>query len=158
VTRMVHAGLGKYLAENQAGKVPANPDGSVSLVFDRQYRVSCLTLAHGELLLEARIVQLPADTGDRRAAMEMLLQQAGSNLQSHSERIAFAPDGQMLVLQQIVPAQADRVQFGAMLDSFVNALAGWRRLAGVHEAVACQTIAYGFPGTLVRPGTALHGA
>jgi hypothetical protein len=37
----------------------------------------------------------------------------------------------MLVLQQIVPAQADRAQVGAVLDSFVNALAGWRRLAGV---------------------------
>jgi hypothetical protein len=131
VTGMCHEGLSRYLAEQKSGAVPRNVDGSITLIFDRQYRVTCLTLAHGDLLLEARILQLPADASSRRSTMEMLLGQAGSTLESHAERIAFAPGGQMLVLQQIVPAQADRAQVGAVLDSFVNALAGWRRLAGV---------------------------
>jgi Tir chaperone protein (CesT) family len=131
VTGALHVGLLGYLEEQKSGHVPRHHDGSLSLVFDSQYRVTCLTLAHGELLLESRIVPLPDDAVRRRSLLEMLLEQAGNRLEGHTERIAFAPGGQMLVLQQIVPARADRAQFGAMLDSFLNALAGWRRLAGV---------------------------
>jgi hypothetical protein len=131
VTSVIHAGLARYLADQKTSQVPRNPDGSVSLIFDGQYRVTCLPFPHGDLLLEARIVQLPVDVQSRRTAMELLLEQAGDMLVSHTERIAFAPGGQMLVLQQIVPTQADRAQFDSMLDRFVNALAGWRRLAGV---------------------------
>ena len=40
-------------------------------------------------------------------------------------------DRQMLLLQQTVPAQADKMDVESVLERFVNALAGWRRLAGV---------------------------
>lgn len=131
VEGVLHDGLRKYLAEFNTGGVPRNSDGSVSLIFDGQYRVTCLPLAYGDLLLEARILQLPDEARARRITMEALLEQAGSRLGKHTDRIAFAPGEQMLVLQQTVPAQADRAQFISVLDGFVNALAGWRRLAGV---------------------------
>ena len=128
---MLHAGFGAYLSELKSKHIPNNPDGSVSLIFDQQYRVTFLTLAHADLLLEARLCHLPDDTSSRRTIVEMLLEQAGSMLETHTEHIVVAPGGQTLLLQQIVPAHADRAQFSTMLDSFVNALAGWRRLAGV---------------------------
>jgi hypothetical protein len=131
VTAVVNASLCTFLAELRVSEPPQDSDGSYSLVFDSQYRVTFLALAHGDLLLESRIFQLPDEQHSRRATMQMLLEQAGSRLQSHSEWIAFAPGAQMLVLQQVVPAQADRAHFRALLDDFVNALAGWRRLAGV---------------------------
>lgn len=131
VTSVLHDGLARYLADQKSTQVPASQDGAFNLIFDNQYRVTCLPFLRGDLLLEARIVHLPADVYRRRTIIEMLLEQAGNRLDSHPERIVLSPGGQMLALQQVVPAQADRAQFGSMLDSFVNALAGWRRLAGV---------------------------
>ncbi len=131
VTAMLHENLRQYLAALKAGEPAQNADGSFSLIFDRQYRVTFLMLTHGDLLLDARVLQLPDEPHSRRTTLEMLLEQAGSRLEGHPEWIALAPGGQMLVLQQVVPAKADRAQFSASLDDFVNALAGWRRLVGV---------------------------
>lgn len=131
VKNMLHPALSRFLANQRAGEGNRNADGSVSIVFDGQYRVTCMAFAQGGLLLEARIFQLPAESSYRRSSIEMLLEQAGHRLKTYTEWLALASGGQMLMLQQVVPAQADSMQFSAMLDSFVNALAGWRRLAGV---------------------------
>nr|WP_314623059.1 CesT family type III secretion system chaperone [uncultured Noviherbaspirillum sp.] len=131
VTVMLHESLRQYLAALKAGEPAQNADGSFSLIFDSQYRVTFLTLAHGDLLLEARVFQLPDEPRSRRTTLEMLLAQAGSRLEGHPEWIALATGGRMLVLQQVLPAKTDRTQFSASLDDFVNALAGWRRLVGV---------------------------
>ncbi|SMP44880.1 CesT family type III secretion system chaperone [Noviherbaspirillum suwonense] len=131
VTSALHPELARYLAAEKADQASRSPDGSISMVFDAQYRVTCQVFAQGDLLLEARVLRLPDDEGSRTTTVEMLLEQAGQRLQDHAEWLALGSGGQILMLQQIVPAQADRIQFSNMLDSFVNALAGWRRLAGV---------------------------
>jgi hypothetical protein len=126
-----HPGLAAYLARNRIERGGTGGDGSVSLVFDRQYRVSCLPATAGDLLLEARLVELPPDPAVRLARLEALLEHAGQTLEQHAEGIALAPGGHMLVLQRTVPARADSKDFESMLESFVNTLANWRRLAGV---------------------------
>jgi hypothetical protein len=126
-----HPGLAAYLTRNRIERGKAGADGSVSLVFDRQYRVSCLPAPAGDLLLEARLVELPPDPAVRLARLEALLEHAGQALEQHAEGIALAPDGDMLVLQSTVPAQAASADLESMLEAFVNTLASWRRLAGV---------------------------
>lgn len=131
VARQLHRGLAAYLASRQADQPARNADGSVSLVFDGQYRITCLDNAGGGLLLEARIAELPLDANTRRALLEDLLERAGRQFERHTEWMTMTRDRQMLLLQQTVPAQAERTDVETVLERFVNTLAGWRRLAGV---------------------------
>lgn len=131
VTRQLHGGLTAYLASKQAGQPSRNADGSVSVVFDGQYRITCVGHASGGLLLEARVTELPADATARRSLIEDLLERAGRGFERHTEWLTMTRDRQMLLLQQTVPSQAGQMDFESILERYVNALAGWRRLAGV---------------------------
>ena len=126
-----HDGLSKYLAERQAGKGCVSPDGSITLVFDGRYRVACLGMSNGELLLEARVCELPAGAAPRSSLLEALLLQSGRALERHGEWMTMTPDRQTLVLQQTLPVLATVMDVEVRLENFINALANWRRLAGV---------------------------
>ena len=131
VARQLHGGLAAYLPSLQAVQPTREADGSVSLVFDSQYRITCRGNTSGGLLLEARIAELPLDANARRSLLLELLERAGRQFERHTEWMTMTRDRQILLLQQTVPARADRIDVESVLERFVNALAGWRRLAGV---------------------------
>lgn len=131
VSHCRHDGLARYLAERHVGDGYVSPDGSITMVFDGRYRVACLVLSNGELLLEARICDLAADAAARRSLLEELLLQTGRTLERHAEWMSITQDRQTLVLQQTLPAQAPLMDVERLLEDFINALANWRRLAGV---------------------------
>lgn len=131
VAQQLHGGFAAYLASRQADQPIRNADGSVSLVFDGQYRITCLGNASGGLLVEARVTELPLDANARRSLLEDLLERAGRRFERHTEWMTMTRDRQILLLQQTVPAQADKTDFESALERFINALAGWRTLAGV---------------------------
>ena len=131
VSHLRHEGLVKYLADSRGGDGSVSPDGSITMVFDGRYRVACLTLSNGELLLEARICDLPIEALPRRALLEELLVQTGRRLERDAEWMSITKDRQTLVLQKTLPAQASLMDVERLLENFINALANWRRMAGV---------------------------
>jgi hypothetical protein len=98
------------------------------LVFDDKYRVLCWPAPGGDMVLEARLTELPEDDALCESVMRNALQSACRRIHTHSDALVLSEMGNWLMLQQRVAAEAAADDFENELEAFVNAVAGWRQL------------------------------
>ena len=122
-----HAGLDAYLQRNGLSNGEARTDGATVLVFDERYRVYCRPAQQGDVVLEIRLTEMPDDERRGGDLLQQALEFMGERLDEASEAPALSEDGQVLLLQQRVPAHARIDDLERALESFINAVGTWRR-------------------------------
>lgn len=131
VAQSMHQGFADYLTRNNVGRNAGHDDGSFHLVFDNQYRVAFLTGSGGTLWLESRVCELPENPTERQALLMRLLERAGNEIFLQTACLTLPKVGNLLIVQQLVPAEAGVQEFMRFLENFLNLLASYRSLAGV---------------------------
>ncbi|WP_302174049.1 hypothetical protein [uncultured Hydrogenophaga sp.] len=133
-----HPALNAYLQRLQP-RLPAaradRPGGTVVLVFREGLRVTFHPVGRGDLVLEARIMDLsersPADVG---ALCKRALELAGQRPWHHVDGMAVSPDGSALQLHLWVPADCSVQGLEQQVDDFLSALTSWRSAMGLESA------------------------
>ena len=124
----IHNGLAGYLYRQGLRQQAERVDGAVVLVFDRRYRVFCRPAAHGDLVLECRVVDLPGDAREADDMIRECLFASWVRMREHPDIPALSEDGMSIVVQLSVPSDSTINEFERALESYVNSLADWRRI------------------------------
>ncbi|MFC4160039.1 CesT family type III secretion system chaperone [Chitinimonas lacunae] len=114
------------LASKYALDADLRRDGRLTLTIDGVHRVHCLAASGGSLLLEARVCRIPADPLRRREALERAMKVAGARVQGQRDGVALNAEGDSLLLQQTLAADADLYALENELGEFVNSLVVWK--------------------------------
>lgn len=101
-------------------------DGRLTLTIDGSHRVHCLGAPGGELLLEARVCSLPEEPRRRREVLDRTMALSGARVQNQRDGVALNADGDLLMLQQTVAADANLLALESDLGDFVNSLVAWK--------------------------------
>lgn len=122
----IHAGLARYLASRQVADLGPDDEGTIVLNLDSALRIHCRPLAQGELLLDARLVGLPANTVEREAMIMSAMQLAVARLHDHPDVLVMPENGRSLRLQRRAGADASSIEIEACLGEFADAMEVWR--------------------------------
>jgi hypothetical protein len=123
-----HAGLSGYMMRNQIVPEAARSDGALVLMFDKKYRVYCRPAPRGDLVLEARLIEMPDEPAKTDALIKQALQVAGGRLYTDADALVLSDDESKLFLQQRIAADSSTDEFEIGLEQFVNAVAVWRQV------------------------------
>ena len=126
-TILSHAGLAAYCARNPADGERERHGDSISWIFDGEYRISCELASGGDLLLEARVIELPQDQRLADETLAEAMQCLAFRVHEHAEALVLSENEDILLIQQTVAADADVDAFESSLERFINALANWRQ-------------------------------
>lgn len=125
------AALSGFLDRCQLSLGEERVDGAVVLTLDKEYRVYCRPAPYGDLVMESRLLDLPAVPADREAVLRECATISWLRMQAHADIPVVSPDGGHLLLQQRFPADASVDEFERSLENFVHAIGEWRRLMKV---------------------------
>ncbi len=124
----VHNGLAGYLSRNGMRQQAERVDGAVVLVFDKRYRVFCRPAPHGDVVLESRIVELPAGASEADSLIRECLFASWVRMRDFPDIPALSEDGLAIVIQLRIPSDANVSEFEAALEVYLNSLSDWRRI------------------------------
>jgi len=121
-----HAGLAGYLLRARIAPGPARPDGAVALVFDGSSRVLLHTCRRGELTAESELCLLAGNRDADDGVMLDALRAAASRSAHESARLVLSAQGDCMLLQDTIPADASADQFENLLARFLGSVNAWR--------------------------------
>lgn len=127
----IHNGLAGYLSRQGLRQQAERVDGALVLVFDRRYRVYCWQASHGDLVLECRVADLPADSREAEGVIRECLFASWVRMQEFSDIPTLSEDGTSIVVQLRIASDATITEFEQALEAYVNSLADWRRILRV---------------------------
>ncbi|MGI4847204.1 MAG: CesT family type III secretion system chaperone [Janthinobacterium lividum] len=121
-----HVGLAAYLERNHIQADNERSDGALVVVYDRQYRAYFHPAQHGDIVIEARLMVLPAAAANAAQTLEEAMRLALDDWRESAETLALAADERTLLQQRRVFEYATVMEFEQALEDFLNALVGWR--------------------------------
>ena len=124
----LHNGFAGYLARHRLQSDIERVDGAVVLLFDRRYRVFCRPAPHGDLVLESRVIEVPAEIDAADILIQECLLASWVRLPDFPDVPALSDDGLAIVIQQRIPSDASVNEVESALENYVNALSDWRRI------------------------------
>lgn len=124
----LHAGLAGFLERQQMVPQKERVDGAVVVTLDGRYRVFCRPAPHGDLVLESRLLDLPARPGEADELIQRCLFASWVRIAEHAEVPVLSEDETQILVQRRVPADASTDEFEGALEAFTNSLADWRRI------------------------------
>jgi hypothetical protein len=129
--RAMHPGLAGYMTGNAIGMPEARHDGALVLVIDGLYRIFFRPAQHGDLVMEARLVDVPESTAARERMLTEVLEAAADRLLEHADMPTLSSNEDQLTLQQRIPQDAGPAEVEVALEQFTNAVVAWRSFLGV---------------------------
>ena len=96
-----------------------------SITFDA-VRVHLTILASGQILVEARICDLPAPRGDRERIVFRLSQVALARMRDNPAVLSIDEDGAACWLQRRVPGTIQRHELDDAVEALINEIERWR--------------------------------
>jgi hypothetical protein len=124
----LHNGFAGYLARHRLQSDIERVDGAVVLLFDRRYRVFCRPAPHGDLVLESRVIEVPAEIDAADNLIQECLLASWVRLPDFQDVPALSDDGLAIVIQQRISSDASVNEVESALENYVNALSDWRRI------------------------------
>jgi len=124
----LHNGFAGYLERHRMQSEIERMDGAVVLLFDRRYRVFCRPAPHGDLVLESRVIELPAEIDAADSLIQECLFASWVRLPDFPDVPALSEDGLSIVIQLRIPSDASVNEVESALENYVNALSDWRRI------------------------------
>ncbi len=124
----LHPGLSGFLERQQQTTPKERVDCAVVVTLDDRYRIYCRPAPHGDLVLESRLLELPARPVEADELIHRCLLASWVMMPERSEVPALSEDESQILLQRRIPADASADEFEAALEAFTNALADWRRI------------------------------
>lgn len=122
--------LSTFAAKNGLTPPTARPDGSYVLVFDGRYKLAFVAEGSSSAVVRSPAGELPVDGVERREALDRLLDAATARMSKGGEILTVEEGERRLFLYRRFVTDIQPHVFEALLTSFVNSLAFWRRMAG----------------------------
>ena len=117
--------IGRWAADN--GLPPPSPTsaGQLSVTIDR-VRVHLVTLRAGEVLVEARVRDLPAALAERSQMLQKALELSTARMSESAASPVVDAGASYLKLQVRISAQSTSDEFDKALSMIVNEVELWR--------------------------------
>ena len=124
----LHSGLSGFLRRKNFVPKQERVDGAIPLSIDNRYRIYCRPASHGDLVLEARLIDLPMQASDVDALIRECLLASWVRMHEHADVPVLSENETSIFLEQRIPADASIDEFEAALEKFTNSIADWRRI------------------------------
>jgi len=127
----LHSGLAGFIERQQLSSrhiFQPRIDGAVVLSIDSQNRVYCRPAPHGDLVLECRLAEMPANTMQAEDMMRHCLMASWVRMYQCADVPVLDSTGTYISLQQRIPSDATTDEFSNGFEGFINALADWRKI------------------------------
>ena len=124
----LHSGLSGFLRRKNFVPKQERVDGAIPLSIDNRYRIYCRPAAHGDLVLEARLIDLPMQASDVDALIRECLLASWVRMHEHADVPVLSENETSIFLEQRISADASIDEFEAALEKFTNSIADWRRI------------------------------
>ncbi len=115
----------QWAAANGLKLPPAAPPGQLSLTIDR-VRVHLVTFRGGDILVEARVRDLPSAPVERDALLQKALALSTARMAEVAAGPVVDPTASFLKLQARVPAQSSTEELDKAVSVIVNEVEFWR--------------------------------
>ena len=120
-----HPALAGYAQRHGLSLGAFRTDGRLTLRFDRRHRLQIRPAANGRIAFAARLMDLSARALDVEQTLLHLAAMGAGLLRDHAAGLCVDEAEQTVVLQQVLPSDADVALLESELAAFVNTLAFW---------------------------------
>lgn len=127
----LHSGLAGFIERQQLTSrdlLQPRVDGAIVLSIDTQNRVYCRPAPHGDLVLECRVAEVPANANQAEEMLRHCLVASWVRMYQYADVPVLDSTGTYISLQQRIPSDATTDEFSNALEGFVNALVDWRKI------------------------------
>lgn len=140
------AGLCEYL---RIEPIEADAQGVYEIIFDERLDIEILALTGTQMLVRAKIADVPPEQEQREEFYRTHLQHNLLNLQGQSCSLSLDSEAGVIWLHQL--ARMDQIDvrgFCELINAFVNTLEWWRNLENTQQQVSPATM---MPFNIIRP-------